>query len=91
MIHTTKFAARLFGISRPFIQGFCTANYVLRHVRQYSRNPLKTFTITFVRPVFVGSTNTLRYDHTDFEVTSSKGEQGYRDASDALSKWDLDE
>ncbi len=73
LIHTTHLAAKLFGHPRPFVQGLCTANYVLRHLTQ-AYGPPQGLRITFAKRVFVGQTVELRCNEKEFEVTDAQGE-----------------
>ena len=71
LVHTTPLAAKLFGHPRPFIQGLCTANYVLTHL---SRNaPLESLDMTFAKRVFVGQQVEMRYLADRFEICDRAG------------------
>ena len=72
LVHTTPLAARLFGHPRPFIQGLCTANYVLRHLTPIY-GPPEGLRITFTKRVFVGQQIELRHIPGKFEVCDAKG------------------
>lgn len=72
LIHTTPLAARMFGHPRPFVQGLCTANYVLRHLTQVYGSP-QGLHITFAKRVFVGQTIELRSTEDEFEVVDGQG------------------
>ncbi len=73
MVHTTAFAAKLFGYRKPFIQGLCTANYVLKHLTGSTNDALGSFDITFARSVFVGEIIHLYYVEDSFEVCRADG------------------
>jgi acyl dehydratase len=72
MVHTTRMAAKLFGHPKPFIQGLCTANYVLKSLIACGQGPLLNFTITFSQPAFVGETIDIFCSNTAFEVCDSE-------------------
>jgi hypothetical protein len=67
-LHITKFMAKRFGFARPFIQGFCAINFVLKHLTLINGHAPRELSITFVRPIFVDQTVELRYDEGSFEV-----------------------
>lgn len=73
LVHTTRSAARVFGHPKPFIQGLCTANYVLRHLTAAGRGHVLALDLTFTRPIFVGQTVELRHDEQALEVHSPDG------------------
>jgi CRP-like cAMP-binding protein len=72
LVHTTKLGAKIFGHPRPFIQGLCTANYVLRHLTPVYGQP-STLRISFAKRVFVGQQIELRHAPHRFEVCDAKG------------------
>ncbi len=72
LVHTTRLAARMFGHPRPFIQGLCTANYVLRHLTPIY-GPPQSLGITFAKRIFVGQRIELRHVARKFEVCDEKG------------------
>jgi CRP-like cAMP-binding protein len=72
LVHTTRLAAALFGHPRPFIQGLCTANYVLRHLTAVLGPPVDLH-ITFARRVFIGERIQLLFSRSEFEVCDSRG------------------
>jgi MaoC like domain len=72
LVHTTKLAAKIFGHPKPFIQGLCTANYVLRHLTPIY-GPPSALRISFAKRVFVGQQIELRHVPHKFEVCDSKG------------------
>ncbi|MBN1410245.1 MAG: hypothetical protein JW969_05320 [Spirochaetales bacterium] len=37
MVHINDLTAKLFGFRKPFIQGYCTANLVMKHLSQKCR------------------------------------------------------
>jgi CRP-like cAMP-binding protein len=75
MVHTTAFAARLFGHERAFVQGLCTANHALACLANADADagPLQEFRISFSRRVFTGQR--IEFVHTDsaFEWLDGKG------------------
>jgi len=72
LVHTTPLAAKLFGHPRPFIQGLCTANYVLRHLTPIY-GPPEGLRVTFTKRIFVGQQIELRHVPSKFEVCDAKG------------------
>jgi CRP-like cAMP-binding protein len=72
LVHTTRLAAKLFGHPRPFIQGLCTANYVIRHLTPLY-GPPESMSITFAKRVFVGQRIELLHMPGKFEVCDGKG------------------
>lgn len=72
LVHTTAVAAKIFGHPRPFIQGLCTANYVLRHVTE-AYGPPAGLRITFAKRIFVGQRVELRHTAREFEVCDAQG------------------
>jgi CRP-like cAMP-binding protein len=72
LVHTTRLAAKMFGHPRPFIQGLCTANYVLRHLTPVY-GPPQGLRITFAKRVFVGQQIELRHMTGQFEVCDARG------------------
>jgi acyl dehydratase len=73
LVHTTRIAARIFGFPKPFIQGLCTANYVLKHLTGVCQEPVLSLTATFTRRVYVGQTVYLSFDDQRFELCDKKG------------------
>jgi CRP-like cAMP-binding protein/acyl dehydratase len=71
LVHTTPLAAKLFGHPRPFIQGLCTANYVLTHLSRHAS--LESLDVTFAKRVFVGQQVEMRYSADRFEVCDRTG------------------
>lgn len=72
LVHTTRLAAKIFGHPRPFIQGLCTANYVLRHLTP-AYGPPSGLRISFAKRVFVGQQIELCHVAHKFEVCDAKG------------------
>ena len=72
IVHTTALAARLFGHEGAFIQGLCTANYVLVRLAAASELPLQSFRISFAQRVFVGTRVELLFKDKAFEVLDDK-------------------
>lgn len=64
MVHTTAMAAKLFGFRKPFIQGLCSASYVLRAIARAGATA-RTVDVRFARRIEVGS---------DIEVLLGDGE-----------------
>lgn len=85
-VHTTRWAARLFGYRQPFIQGHCLRNLVLSRLLDMRIN-VEAFSMLFVRPVLVDQTVELivvhdRHAHDRYEVCDREGQLlacgGYR-------------
>jgi hypothetical protein len=54
-VHTTAFAARLFGQPRPFVQGLALRNAVMRELHRAGA-PLQSLQMTFASPAWLGQT-----------------------------------
>jgi acyl dehydratase len=76
IVHVNRWLVRLFGYSRTFAQGMCTANYIMRTLAVDERIGVDRFTITFCRPVFLPSTPELHLSRGSFQL---------RDESNALA------
>lgn len=72
-LHLTSFMAKLFGIEKPFIQGFCTVNYAIRHFTLINGCAPRELSTTFVRPITVGQTVDLYYNSDAFEICDVNG------------------
>jgi hypothetical protein len=72
-IHLTTFMAKLFGFEKPFIQGFCTVNYAIKHFTLISGCTPRELCTTFVAPVFAGQTVELSYNAEAFEICDTNG------------------
>jgi acyl dehydratase len=68
IVHVNKWLVRLFGYSRPFAQGMCTANYVLKTLACDERASVDHFTITFCKPVFLPGTVKLALGDGQFQI-----------------------
>ncbi len=66
-VHTTAFAARLFGMPRPFLQGLGLRNALVRQL-VLAGYPLTRFQLSFTRPAYLGQTLTLVMQDSEFEV-----------------------
>ena len=73
VVHTSAAAARLFGYRKPFIQGLCTANYVLRTLTESTGHAPGRLMIAFCRPVNTDSAITIWHTASEFEVCDAKG------------------
>ena len=73
VVHTSSTAARLFGYRPPFIQGLCTANYILKSLTEASGHAPSRLTIGFGRPVVTDSVVALYHTADAFEVCDAKG------------------
>lgn len=67
MVHSSARAAKLFGYDRPFIQGLCTANLIMSRLC-IAGIKLEHFSITFGRPVFLGSNVFLYYTEHEYRL-----------------------
>jgi acyl dehydratase len=66
-VHTTKLAARMFGMKRPFLQGLGLRNAMLRELVR-AGFPLTRFQMSFANPAYLGQTlQFVMQDHA-FEV-----------------------
>ncbi len=66
-VHTTKLAARLFGMKRPFLQGLGLRNAMLRQL-VLAGYPLTRFQMTFANPAYLGQTLQFVMQDGAFEV-----------------------
>lgn len=73
LVHTTTIGARIFGYRRPFVQGLCTANYVLKTLTGATGRAPARFSIAFCKPIVVGSSVTLYYTPSAFEACDANG------------------
>ncbi|MBX7148742.1 hypothetical protein K1X76_06610 [bacterium] len=73
-IHLTTFSARLFGYKKPFIQGLCTANAVIKKFFVDESEDLKKMDITFVKPIFLGEKVFLRFNKKNYEIVGKNDE-----------------
>jgi len=71
-VHTTRWAARLFGVKRPFLQGLGLRNAMIRQLAVHGR-PLKRFTISFASPAFLGQTLRVVMQGDAFELSTNRG------------------
>lgn len=72
-VHTTALAARLFGYTRPFVQGLFTANQMLAILSAQSAARLQQFRISFTQPVLTGTRVDVLTTDSDYEVLDSEG------------------
>ena len=68
-VHTTNFLAKLFGYKRAFVQGLCTAHYVLANLPDNMRPT--NFNINFMKPVYTDSHITIKYSKDAYKVIDS--------------------
>lgn len=71
-VHTTRFAARVFGIRRPFLQGLGLRNAIMRQLALHDR-PLTRVNISFASPAFLGQTLRVVMQGEAFEVIDESG------------------
>ncbi len=69
-VHTTAFAARLFGMKRPFLQGLGLRNALVREL-VLAGYPLTRFQMSFTRPAYLGQTLQLVMQEREFEVVDA--------------------
>jgi len=67
IVHTSTRLAKMFGYDRPFIQGLCTANLIIKEL-VLSGTEIQYFSIIFCRPVFLQSQVTLQYNQHEFRL-----------------------
>lgn len=72
MVHTTTFFAKIFGFKKAFVQGLCTANYVLTN-SPFDRN-FTDFSINFSKPVYTDSTIKIVYGKDHYQVMDEKNQ-----------------
>lgn len=72
IIHTSARAAKFFGYERPFIQGLCTANLIIKELCVKGID-LKYFSITFCRPVYLDSSVLLYYTESEYQLRDEDG------------------
>lgn len=88
IVHTTPLAARMMGYPKPFIQGFCTVNMILKQLSIYRGLRPSRLVTTFVRPIFVDEQVMLYHDMSQFELTNLQGKilaYGSFEGEDSLS------
>lgn len=73
LVHTTAVAAKMFGYARPFVQGLCTANAVLKALTEHCSVALQRFTVSFCRPVYLDQVVRLRLAEGVYEVCDASG------------------
>lgn len=74
IVHASYVASWLFGYRKPFIQGLCLANLVIRHLVAAGGKDLQDLTTFFSRPLYLGEEVTLLYTGAEFEIVGGKGE-----------------
>lgn len=70
-VHTTPWAARLFGHRRPFLQGLGTRNLVVGHLAAAGLK-LQRLELHLCRPVMCGQILTLAHDGRQIELTDAR-------------------
>lgn len=71
-VHTTPFAAKLFGMKRPFLQGLGLRNAIVRQLA-IAGIPLTRFQMSFTSPAYLGQTLRLVMQDREFEVVNETG------------------
>jgi len=72
IVHTSATIAKLFGYERPFIQGLCTANLIMRELCVAGLK-LEHFSITFCLPVFMDSVVYLQHNDHEYRLSDVEG------------------
>ncbi len=71
-VHTTPWAARLFGHPQPFLQGLATRSLIVGHLAQAGLR-ITRLDLHLCRPVPCGSTVGLSHDGQRFELSDAAG------------------
>lgn len=71
-VHIKPRTAKLFGFHKPFLQGLCTANLVIKELVMAGIE-LNYFSITFCLPVYLKSTVYLHYNEQQYRLQDAKG------------------
>ncbi len=66
-VHTTRLAARMFGMKRPFLQGLGLRNAMLRELLEAGL-PLTRFQMSFAKPAYLGQTLHVVMQKQAFEI-----------------------
>ncbi|MBX9857778.1 MAG: hypothetical protein K2Y26_19775 [Gemmatimonadaceae bacterium] len=72
-VHTTAWAARLFGVKRPFLQGLGLRNAMIRQLALHGR-PLVRFSMSFASPAFLDQTLRVVMQGDAFELVDESGQ-----------------
>jgi acyl dehydratase len=72
-VHTTQWAARMFGVKRPFLQGLGLRNAMIRQLALHSR-PLVRFSMSFATPAFLDQTLRVVMQGDAFELVDEGGQ-----------------
>ena len=70
-VHTSKVSAKVFGFKRPFLQGVCTANIVMKFLNTICEP--SEFSICFCKPLFLDSHIQICIADSKFEVIDADG------------------
>lgn len=71
-VHTTAFAARLFGLPRPFAQGLALRNLIVSELHRLDA-PLQRLQLTFAQPAYLGQTLQLVLQGERLELLDEAG------------------
>ncbi|WP_143650886.1 MaoC/PaaZ C-terminal domain-containing protein [Streptomyces phaeoluteigriseus] len=71
LVHIHNAVARLSGHPKAFIQGFCTANYIVKHL-SLSVGPITEIETLFSRPVYVDEPVRLLHNEKCFSLVSAE-------------------
>lgn len=71
-IHITPRAAKLFGFGKPFLQGLCTANLLMKELVMAGIE-LEYFSIIFCLPVYLKNTVYLHYNDREYRLQDANG------------------
>lgn len=72
-VHTTAWAAKLFGVKRPFLQGLGLRNAMIRQLALHGR-PLVRFTMSFASPAYLDQTLRVVMQGDAFELVDESGQ-----------------
>lgn len=72
-VHTLPLVHWLFGIKRPFIQGLCTSNYLIKYLVDVFDGRLAGYDIVFSNPVEVDQHITIYLYDKQFEIVNERG------------------
>jgi len=72
-VHTTQWAAKMFGVKRPFLQGLGLRNAMIRQLALHGR-PLVRFSMSFASPAFLDQTLRVVMQGDAFELVDEAGQ-----------------
>lgn len=71
-MHITPRAAKIFGFGKPFLQGLCTANLLMKELVMAGVK-LEYFSIVFCLPVYLDDMVYLNYNDHEYRLQDSQG------------------